>query len=428
MRPLFLSLICGAASLGALKADDWPNWLGHDNASVWSENGIVDRFPDAGLKERFRVPVGLGYAGPAVANGRVFVADYKVQSGDVKNNPGGRPKLNGTERVLCLDATSGKELWQHKYSCNYEISYPGGPRCTPTVDGDRVYTLGAEGNLLCLSVDHGEVIWSRDLKKDYGAETPAWGFSAHPFVHSDRLYCVVGGEGSVVVAFDKHNGEEVWKALSAREPGYCPPSMIVHNGVRQLLVWHPEALNGLNPVTGDVYWSVELKPSYGMSIAIPRKKDNLLFASGIGDVGAIIQLDDAAKPGAKIVWRGNPKNSVYAANVTPIIDGDVIYGCDCEQGSLMAVRMSDGKRLWESRKPTTGTERRARHGTAFLVRHEDRYFLFSETGDLILARLSPEGYEEISRQHILEPTNECFGTRCRLVASRLRRPGHFREE
>ena len=146
-----------------------------------------------------------------------------------------------------------------------------------------------------------------------------------------------------------------------------------------------------------------------MSIAIPRKKDNLLFASGIGDVGAIIQLDDSAKPDAKIVWRGNPKNSVYAANVTPIIDGDVIYGCDCEQGALMAVRMSDGKRLWETREPTTRTERRARHGTAFLVKHEDRYFLFSETGDLILARLSPEGYEEISRQHILEPTNECFG-------------------
>ena len=110
MRRLFFFLICVSVSFNITNADDWPKWLGPDNSSTWRESGIVERFPESGLKERWRVPVGLGYAGPAVANGRVFVADYQVATGDVQNNPGGRPKLSGTERVLCVDARTGKEI------------------------------------------------------------------------------------------------------------------------------------------------------------------------------------------------------------------------------------------------------------------------------------------------------------------------------
>ena len=105
------------------------------------------------------------------------------------------------------------------------------------VANGKVYALGAEGNLWCLNAQTGEVIWSVDYVKDYGAETPMWGFAAHPLVDGDLLYCVVGGEGSVAVAFNKNTGKEVWRALSAREPGYCPPSIIEHAGARQLLIF-----------------------------------------------------------------------------------------------------------------------------------------------------------------------------------------------
>jgi hypothetical protein len=145
-----------------------------------------------------------------------------------------------------------------------------------------------------------------------------------------------------------------------------------------------------------------------MSITAPRKIGNHLFASGIGSVGALFKLNDD-KPGAEIAWRGTTKSAVYCANSTPVEVDGILYGNDCQVGNLIAVRLEDGKRLWQSFKPTSGGTRRASHGTAFIVRHQDRFFLFSETGDLILANLSASGYEEISRFHVLDPTNECFG-------------------
>lgn len=398
---VILSAIATAAS-----ADDWPQWMGPQRDSEWRETGIHKRFPKDGLTIRWRAPVALGYSGPAVSDGKVFVTDYAKTSGEISNNPGKRDKLEGSERIICFAADTGKELWRHEYACRYQLSYPGGPRCTPTVDAGKVYALGSEGDLVCLDANSGDVIWKKNFKSEYKVETPIWGFSAHPLVVGNRLYCVVGGKGSVAVAFDKNTGREIWRALSAPEPGYCPPTMINHGGTQQLLIWHPEAINSLNPDNGEVYWSVPLKPSYRMSINAPRKSGNVLFASGIGTVAALMKLD-SQKPGAEVVWRGKTKMAVYGANSTPFIHEGVIYGCDCRSGALVAARLEDGKRLWETFEPTTG-ERRAAHGTAFIVKHEDRFFLFNESGDLILAQLSPEGYKELDRFHVLEPSNTAF--------------------
>lgn len=390
-------------------ADDWPQWLGPQRDSVWRETGIIEAIPDDGLPVAWRAEVGLGYSGPAVADGRVYVLDYVKTSGDISNSPGARDKLNGLERIQCFHATTGESLWKHEYEKAYAISYPRGPRCTPTIAEGKVYALGAEGDLSCLDAKSGRLIWHKDLVAEYKTKTPMWGFSAHPLVDGDLLYCVVGGEGSVAVAFDKDSGREVWRALSASEPGYCPPTMIEHADTKQLLIWHPESLNSLNPITGDLYWSIPLKPAYRMSVTAPRKSGSFLFASGIGEIGAMIKLDDA-KPAAKVVWRGTPRNAVYSCNSTPFMDSKMIYGCDCGSGKFMGVRVKDGERLWETFEPiASGTPRRVNHGTAFLVKNEDRYFLFNEKGDLIVAKLSADGYQEQGRQHLLAPTNSAFG-------------------
>lgn len=394
-------------SLRSAGADDWPQWLGPKRDSVWRETGILDRFPRDGLPVKWRVPVALGYSGPAVANGRVFVMDYVVRSGQVTNNADGRDRLQGTERVLCFDADSGKLIWRQESDQPYFLSYPG-PRCTPTVDGDRVYTLGAEGVLSCLDAASGRVIWSKQFAKEYGARTPYWGVAGHPLVQGERLFCVVGGQGSVAVAFDKLTGRELWRALSASESGYCPPTLIEHAGREQLLIWHAQSLNSLDPTSGKLYWSVPLKPHGGMAIAAPRKLGSHLFASGDGDTAVLLKLGDT-EPSAEVVWRGTNKTAVYSANTTPFLEGSMIYGCDARTGALMGVRLEDGQRSWQTFLPTAGGTRRQQYGTAFLVKHDDRFFLFSETGDLILARLSPQGYEELSRFHVLEPTGHSFG-------------------
>jgi outer membrane protein assembly factor BamB len=415
-------LVVVAAHVTATRADDWPQWMGPKRDGIWRERGIVKAIPAAGLPVKWRADVLGGYSGPAVADGRVYLMDYERREGDAVNDPGTRNELYGRERVLCFDAESGKLLWKHEYERPYAISYASGPRCTPTVADGRVYTLGAEGDLRCLDAMTGRLLWSKDFKKDYRATTPIWGFCGHPLVDGNRLVCVVGGEGSVAVAFDTETGREVWRGLTASEQGYCPPTIVESPGTRQLLIWDADKLNALEPASGKVVWSQDLKPAYGMSIMAPQVANTsggrVLFASGIGRVGALYRLADDGS-GAKVLWRGTPKNAVYCANSTPFIEGDTLYGCDCETGFLTAVNLATAERLWETGEPTMGA-RRGRHGTAFLVREADvgppngnnsgtRTWIFSETGDLILAMLSPQAYTELGRMRLLEPTNECFG-------------------
>lgn len=401
-------------------ADDWPQWMGPARDGVWREAGVVTTIPAGGLPVTWRVPVKGGYSGPAVADGRVYLTDYDRPEGPLANAPNDRTQLVGRERILCLDAATGNLLWKHEYACPYAISYASGPRCTPTVADGKVYVLGAEGNLTCLDAATGRVVWAKDFKQEYGAPVPIWGFCGHPLVDGERLICLVGGPGSVAVAFDKATGRELWRAVSASESGYCPPTIIESAGTRQLLIWDADNLNALEPATGRMLWSQPLKPMYGMSIMAPQvadtKQGRVLFASGIGRVGALFALD-ATRPAASVLWRGEPKSAVYCANSTPFIEGDTLYGCDCDTGFLTAVDLATAARLWETGEPTMGT-RRGKHGTAFLVRHRPaggttaaagHTWLFSETGDLILASLTPAGYTELGRMHVVDPTNECFG-------------------
>jgi outer membrane protein assembly factor BamB len=403
---IFLSL---AASL---HADDWPQWMGPKRDAVWREDGILDKFPKGGPKELWRVKIKGGYSGPAVADGQVYVMDFDTDA-DTKDlsSPNKRPKIKGKERVLCLNAKDGKEVWKHEYDCEYTISYPAGPRCTPTVRDGKVYTLGAEGNLFCLDARKGKVIWEKNFKKDYGARTAIWGYASHPLVDGKKLICVVGGKGSVVVAFNKDNGKEIWKAVTASEQGYSAPTIVTAAGKRQLLVWDAEKINSLDPEKGSEYWTVDLKPAYGMSIMTPRVEKDVLFAGAIGPVSVAVELSkDGDKVAVKELWRnsGNRDTSVAPINMTPFVEDGVIYGFD-QPSQLRAVELKTGKRLWETLEPLSVKKPLGNSGTGFLVKNGERFWLFTERGELILCKLSRAKYEEIGRAKLLEPTGPGFG-------------------
>jgi outer membrane protein assembly factor BamB len=412
-----LPLCLMVVNFGTASGDDWPRWMGPTADGVYREQVITTPIAESGLKVNWRIPIAGGYAGPAVVGDRVYLFDYEKTAGEAFNNPGQRAELKGKERLLCIDTETGKTVWKYEYDCPYSISYPAGPRCTPTVDRNdstdsgRVYILGSEGDLACLHASSGEMIWKRSFKKDYNADIPIWGFSAHPLVDGDLVYCMVGGPGQTVVAFDKMTGEERWKGLSASAVGYCPPSIIQAGGVQQLIVWHADAIVGMNPETGEPYWDMPIKPDFEMSIARPQVEGNRVYASAIRNHSVMFELEKD-RPEVKELWRGEPKMSVYSANSTPIFHGGVIFGTDCNEGSLMAINADNGERLWTSFEATKpGETRRVNHGTAFLTRlaDSDNYLLMSETGDLILANLTASGYKEIWRFHVLEPTGEAFG-------------------
>jgi outer membrane protein assembly factor BamB len=178
------------------------------------------------------------------------------------------------------------------------------------VAGGKVYTLGTEGRLVCLNTADGKLLWEIDFKQAYNAQTPMWGFAAHPLVDGQSLYCLVGGSGSMAVAFDKDTGKELWRALDAKDQGYSPPTMIEHAGTKQLVIWHSESINGLDPADGKTLWSVPLKPDFGMAIAAPRQLGSMIYASGVRNAGALIEL--AEGPGANILWRGAPDRAIYS--------------------------------------------------------------------------------------------------------------------
>jgi outer membrane protein assembly factor BamB len=399
---------------GALRADDWPQWLGPERDSVWRETGIVEEFPAAGLPVRWRTPLGPGFSGPVVAHGRVYVTDRQVLR--EPENPGAAWAGGGGrsfERVLCLNEADGKALWTNQYECPYTISFGSGPRVAPLVSGGKVYSLGAEGNLLCLDAQDGKSLWAKDFKKEFRVKAPQWGFAGHPLLDGNRLICLASGPGSTAVAFDKDTGTELWRALTAEEPGYSSPVIFEAGGKRQLILWDADALNALDPARGEVYWSVPLKCKSGLSLATPRKLGDLLFVTAFYNGSLMLRLDPA-RPAATTLWRTQKVSEMTTTHLnaiicTPFLEAGYVYGV-CSYGQLRCLKAETGERVWETFQATTGAGP-VRWANAFIVKHGNRFFLANEKGDLIIARLTPGGYEELSRTHLLDPTNPEPGRR-----------------
>ncbi|MCE2797448.1 MAG: PQQ-like beta-propeller repeat protein [Planctomyces sp.] len=397
---MVLSLSCSAVS-----ADDWPQWMGPQRDNVWREDGLLEKFPAGGPKVLWSTPVAGGYSGPAVSGGKVCITDY-VTADNVKVDNFDRREFSGTERIHCLDEATGKVLWTHEYPVKYSISYPAGPRCTPVMHEGLVYALGAEGHLFCLSTDSGKVVWSHDLKKEYSTTAPLWGYAAHPLIDGDNLLTLAGGEGTHIVALNRLTGQEVWRSTSsgAQGQGYCPPTIINHGGARQLIMYKPDAVVSLDPATGKQYWSLPYEASNGSIIMSPVLSGNYLYAAGYSNKSLMMELDPA-RPAAREVWR-DKSNIICPVNVQPFLDKEVLYGFD-QKGVLRALTIPDGKRLWETSdaigKRPAGSE------TAFIVRQGSRYVLFNELGELLLAELTAEGYREIDRAKVIEPSNFAFG-------------------
>ncbi|MDP7478800.1 MAG: PQQ-binding-like beta-propeller repeat protein, partial [Vicinamibacterales bacterium] len=311
-----------------LLANDWPEWRGTGRHGVWTETGIVEDLP-AELNVKWRVPINSGFSGPAVVDGRVFITDWT-------EDPASRT-LDGTERAIALDEESGEILWTRELPTSYRmlmISYAIGPRATPTVDGDRVYVVGAAGDLYCLNVETGALIWEKHYIADYDSYVPTWGVASAPIIDGDRLITVVGGEpGGLIVAFDKRTGAEVWRALDVvGEMGYGQPIIIEAGGARQLIVWHAAALVSLDPTTGELYWEEEWEAGSGMSVATPVHSGNYLLVTQFYRGSLMMQLNQDA-PEATLLWKGQSRSEMpgetdglHAMITTPLIEGDHIYG------------------------------------------------------------------------------------------------------
>jgi outer membrane protein assembly factor BamB len=426
--PLCLLLIPPALA----QAEDWPQWLGTKRDGVWKETGIVEKFPEGGPKKLWSTKIGAGYAGPAVANGKVYVTDRTLEVG--QQTPAGgfaNPEVSGGERVLCLDIKTGQELWKHEYPCKYKVQYASGPRCTPTLDGEFVYTLGSMGDLRCLGTKDGKLVWKKNFVSDYSAQVPVWGFAAHPLIDGDHLICLAGGSDErLVIAFDKKTGKEAWTSQSlSGDFGYCPPMIYTFGGTRTLVIWHSRAIVGLDPETGKRLWKQDFDVKASLTAPTPRQLEgDRLFVTSFYNGAMMMKVGDKK---VTVEWKSQGKgetpdrtDNLHSIMATPVIQDGHIYGV-CSYGELRCLKADTGERVWADMKATRGrftpkniAEKAEpsikqpwveRWSLAFLVPNGDRCFLFNEQGELVIAKLSPKGYEEIDRAVILKPTNKMSG-------------------
>ncbi len=396
------SVVAACAAFGAccgrLAADEWPQWRGPGRDGVWKETGIVEKLPGPSIPLRWRAPISSGYTGPTVAGGRVYVMDRRTAPKEV-------------ERVLCFDWKTGRELWTHTYDCAYEVSYAAGPRASVSIDDGRAYALGTMGHFHCYDAAGGKVLWAKDLRAEYRARVPIWGIAAAPLVDGNLVILQAGGAGGAcMVALDKKTGAEKWRALDDR-PSYSAPIVIEQAGRRLLVVWTGDNVVGLDPASGKVYWRYPFKPRrMVINVPTPVVDRDRLFVTSFYDGALLLRLRQD-EPAVEKVWRRAGESetntdALHAMISTPLLEGDYVYGVD-SYGEFRCLDAKSGDRVWEDLTPVP----KARWATIHMVRNGRRIWMFNERGELIVSELSPQGFREISRTKLIEPTREQLSQR-----------------
>lgn len=402
IRPVvFLSL---ALPFTLPAEQEWPQWRGPQRDGVWRESGLaadLETDNEGWIKLKWSADIAAGYSQPTVADGRVYVTDR-------------RDDREETERVHCFDFQSGRPLWCHEYPVEYTIGYKSGPRAAVLIDkatkgNRRAYSLGGVGHLHCLDAKTGEIIWKRDLAAEYNIEMPRWGIAGSPLIEGDLLFLQIGGKPEAcVIALDKHTGKERWRAIDD-DASYVAPIMIDQAGRRVLVVYTADELFGLNPDTGEAFWSFAMPGSkWPIGISTPvlttYQGKRYLFTTNAHVGSALLLLDEKMTAASKVWYKNDPRapDNLHSLIPTPYIRDGYIYGTH-QKGELRCLELLTGNRVWES----TEAVEPDRFATLHMVAQGEAgqtVWIFNEHGELIIAELSPEGYKQHSRGKLVNRT------------------------
>ena len=367
---LGLAVLCaGLPVLGI----DWPNWRGPDHNGISKETGWSTDWPADGPKVLWRAKVGIGFSSLAVAQGRVYTL-------------GNAGRGANQDSVFCFDAATGKEIWRHTYSEKLDPKYyEGGTSATPTVDGDRVYTLSKSGQLHCLNTSDGKVVWSKALpeavreKAGKPAEQPTWGFAGSVLALGDRIYVNVGTFGT---ALDQQ-GQVVW--CTGPEPaGYSSFVPFEIQGKEALAVFGEAAVAAVDPATGKTLWSYPWKTPNDVNAADPIISGDLVFiSSGYNRGAAVLRIQDSQ---AAPLWENKAMRNHF--NSCVLIDRH-LYGVD--ENELKCLELETGRVKWTERSVGKGS----------LMAADGRLIVLSDKGELLVAPADPAGFKPVARAQIL---------------------------
>jgi outer membrane protein assembly factor BamB len=351
------------------QAADWPQWRGAKRDGISTETGWLAQWPKDGPKQAWKTNVGIGCASVVVAGGRVFAIGNK----------------SDTDTLVCLDATTGKEVWHFSYGAPLDPNmYEGGPNTTPTVDGSFVYTIGRKGQLFCLSANKGEVVWSKDYLRDYGAQAPQWGYSGTPLIVGNLLIADVGGNGASAVAFETTTGKEMWKQGSDKA-GYSSPVAFEYAGKQCAAIFNASGLVVREVATGKEVLRHQWKTSYDVNAATPIiQGDRILIASGYSKGGALLQMTGGD---TKVLWQSKSMRSKFSS---PILWKGNLYGFD--ESTLACLDFATGDVKWSQSGLGMGT----------VLIADGKLIVLSENGELLTAEAVPTAFTPISRAKVIK--------------------------
>ena len=362
---------------------EWPQWRGPSRDGSSPETGLLARWPEAGPKVLWTQPVGEGYSSVVVARGRAFTM---YQEG---------PR----EVVVCFDAATGERRWAFSYPARFENEYGHGPRSTPAVAGEHLYTVGGTGVLHCFKAftdnPNGELVWRKNLLDEFGAKNLKWGVSFSPLVEGRLVFVMPGGPGgNALAALDKDTGAVAWKAFDD-EPSYSSPVAATLAGRRQVVFFTFWRLLGVEPQTGRLLWAF---PWRGATIDLPINiatplviGEEYVFISSGYDKGCALVKVEKGGDGLRAVqvYKNRRLRSHFASAVR---HGEALYGFD--DTNLACMDLKTGQSRWKERGFDKGS----------LIVAEGRLIVLGERGKLALVEAAPEEYREVSSfEHTEQP-------------------------
>lgn len=349
-------------------AADWPQWRGPNRDGISAETGLLDTWPKGGPPLLWKAQgLGEGYSSAAVANGRLFI---QGQRGD-------------EEFVLAFDANTGKQLWHAHTGIPFKESRGHGPRSTPTVDGDRIYALAAEGMLVCLDTATGKRIWGFNIVDYFHGRVPHWGISESPLIDGNRVIVTPGGPGAGVVALDKASGKLLWQSQSDHA-GYSSPVTFDAGSTRGVAVFTSDAALGLDVASGKLLWRYERVANGTANIATPIVHNGQIFVSSDYGTGCVL-LKVANGGSASEVYFNRDMRNHYS---TSVLVGDYLYGFS--SSILTAMKFQTGEVAWRNRSVGKGS----------LIYADRHLYAVGEDGVIGLLEATPAEYREISRFEI----------------------------
>ncbi len=351
---------------------DWRSYRGPMQTGVSAEKGIRADFPADGPKVLWKANVGVGTSSMTISAGRVFTM----------GNRGGK------DHVLCLDAKSGREIWNHAFPLDLDKrNFEGGTAATPTIDGNRVYTVSHQGDLFCLDAASGRKIWYQHYQRDFGGRRPQWGFAGSPTVAGNLLILDVGGKGASTVALDKTTGKVVWKS-GDDEAGYATPVVATIGGRPTVVVFKASDLVGLELKSGRELWRTKWKTNYDVNAATPIVVgDRIFISSGYGSGCALIEIS-----GGNAVEKWRNKNLKAHFN-SPAFSNGYLYGIDDQanpKAPLVCLDFATGQEKWSERNV----------GGA-LIAADGKLLILSERGELIIAEETSAAFRPLMRAQVL---------------------------